>query len=38
MESPNSVAWQPNEELLAMLTGMGISKIAAEHVSHFLSK
>lgn len=28
-----SASWQPNEELLEMLIGMGISKIAAEHVN-----
>lgn len=30
--SESTDAWQPNEELLEMLIGMGISKIAAEHV------
>ncbi|XP_044735599.1 peptidyl-tRNA hydrolase 2, mitochondrial-like [Chrysoperla carnea] len=35
MESPNSGSWQPNEELLEMLTGMGISKIAAEHALYY---
>lgn len=39
MESTNAestTTWQPNEELLEMLINMGISKIAAEHVSIIL--